>query len=157
MHLELYAIGKLKDPALNNLIQEYRKRSIPLGKKVGFKSFQVTEFETKKNLSNDALKAYEAELLLKNSPDILIALDETGENLDSQSFAKLLENYKDNNYASCRFIIGGAYGLCSSVHKKIHKKISFGKCTWPHMMVRLMLCEQIYRSFTIINNHPYNK
>jgi 23S rRNA (pseudouridine1915-N3)-methyltransferase len=61
------------------------------------------------------------------------------------------------NHETCRFIIGGADGLCTHLQKQVTKKISFGSMTWPHMFVRAMITEQIYRTITILNNHPYHR
>jgi 23S rRNA (pseudouridine1915-N3)-methyltransferase len=157
MHLELYAIGKLKKSPNLALIQEYQKRIGGLSKGLGFKSWHIVEIDSKKKLTGDALKNYEAGLLLDNAPDIIIALDEVGKNISSQEFASMLDNYKNNNHHTCRFIIGGADGLCKSVRKVAQNIISFGSLTWPHMMVRAMLSEQIYRAMTILANHPYHR
>lgn len=157
MKLEIFAIGKLKDSGLSHLIIDYQKRIIPIGKKLGFKPLDIIEIDHKKNFPEDILKHYEAEHLLKNCPDCMIALDQKGDNLSSVKFADLLNDYKNKSYEKCRFVIGGAYGLDPSVLQKAHKILSFGECTWPHMFVRLMLTEQIYRAITILDNHPYHK
>lgn len=157
MKLELFAIGKLKKSPTLTLLEEYQKRISGLSKGLGFKSFDITQLESKKNLEGKALKNYEADLLLDNCPDSLIALDETGKNISSHEFARLLDAYKNNNHNNCRFLIGGADGLANSVKQRATHLISFGAMTWPHMMVRVMLAEQIYRAMTILSNHPYHR
>ena len=157
MRLEVFAIGKLKKSPMLSLLQDYEKRIAVISKSIGFKSFQISEFDTKKNLEGDSLKTYEAGLLLDNQPSALIALDETGDVISSQKFAKIIDHYKDTNHNACRFVIGGADGLCPSVRKQASKIISFGALTWPHMLVRVMIAEQIYRTMTILTNHPYHR
>jgi 23S rRNA (pseudouridine1915-N3)-methyltransferase len=157
MRLELYAIGKLKKSPMLSLIDDYQKRIVGIARGLGFKPLEITEIDHKKNLVGNSLKQHEATLLLSNSPDIVIALDETGDNVSSHAFAKMLDNYKNRNHPSCRFVIGGADGLCQSVRDKAHNIISFGNLTYPHMLVRVMITEQIYRAMTILSNHPYHR
>ncbi len=157
MRLELYAIGTLKKSPMLSLIDDYQKRIFGISRTLGFKPLEITEIDHKKNLSGNSLKQHEATLLLNNAPDIVIALDETGQNISSHAFAKMLNSYKDRNHASCRFVIGGADGLCESVRDKANAIISFGSLTYPHMLVRVMIAEQIYRAMTILSNHPYHR
>jgi 23S rRNA (pseudouridine1915-N3)-methyltransferase len=157
MKLELYAIGKLKQSPILSLIQDYQTRITGICRGVGFKHLDITQIDSKKNLHGNSLKQHEAELLLHNAPDIIIALDETGQSLSSHAFANLLDNYKNQGHNGCRFIIGGADGLCDSVKKRATNIISFGALTWPHMLVRVMIAEQIYRAMTILSNHPYHR
>ncbi len=157
MKLELYAIGKLKKSPMLSLLDDYQHRISGIARNLGFKPLDIHEIDHKKSLQGQSLKQYEATLLLHNTPDIMIALDETGQNVSSQDFAMLLNNYKNNNKNICRFIIGGADGLCDSVRAKANTIISFGTLTWPHMLVRVMLAEQIYRAMTILSNHPYHR
>lgn len=157
MHLEIYAIGKLKKSPELSLIHDYDIRIQGLMKPLGFKSLNLKECESKKGLIGVALKKQETQLLLENKQGIVIALDEEGKNISSIDFADVLEKYKDANTPSCRFIIGGADGLDKSLLLDNTIKISFGRLTWPHMMVRAMLYEQIYRCMTILSHHPYHK
>lgn len=160
MKIILSVIGKLKANQLESkFIEDYQKRVMALGKSVGIMDFSICEYEAKKGLSGEILKEAEAELLLKNivPQDKLIALDERGDNLNSQDFSSLMQSFLLNNVSKCHFIIGGAAGLSNSVRERADKVISFGKLTWPHKMVRMMITEQIYRSITILTNHPYHK
>lgn len=86
-----------------------------------------------------------------------ILLDERGEELTSIEFSKELERRTVVGEREVTFIIGGAEGVTKSLKKKAKKVISFGRATWPHKMVRLMLIEQIYRAQQILRNHPYHK
>ena len=89
--------------------------------------------------------------------DVLIALDERGKNIDSIAFSEIIKNAQENYSKNIIFVIGGAHGLDSTVRQRANHIISFGKMTMPHKIARILLVEQIYRSLTIINNHPYHK
>jgi 23S rRNA (pseudouridine1915-N3)-methyltransferase len=91
------------------------------------------------------------------SPTKVIALDEGGEALTSIAFAKLLEGWRDGGIREVRFLIGAADGLTNAERTSADKVLSFGAATWPHLMVRAMLAEQLYRATTIIAGHPYHR
>jgi 23S rRNA (pseudouridine1915-N3)-methyltransferase len=91
------------------------------------------------------------------SPAKVIALDEGGEALTSVAFAKLLEGWRDGGIREARFLIGAADGLTAAERGSADKIMSFGTATWPHLMVRAMLAEQLYRATTIIAGHPYHR
>ena len=145
MHITIAAIGKLKDPALKSLYEEYNKR---LEWKI-----TVHEFETK------ASPEQESALLLSSiaSSGFLLALDEKGENLKSEEFARCLKNIQLHHQGKLGIIIGGANGLTKEIKEKSQKSISFGRMTWPHLFVRVMLIEQLYRAQQILKGHPYHR
>jgi 23S rRNA (pseudouridine1915-N3)-methyltransferase len=87
----------------------------------------------------------------------IIALDEGGEQLGSQELAKLLEGWRDSGVRELRFLIGAADGLTKDERQSADWVISFGTVTWPHLMVRAMLAEQLYRATSIIAGHPYHR
>lgn len=151
MKIYIKAIGKLKSPDLSGLIKMYTQR---LSEKVIFE-----EHELKKKLIGPALKEAEGDLLLQKVPEdaYVIALDERGENLSSPDFAALLHHKKLHLSVPFVFLIGGADGLSEAVRRRADFAMSFGKLTWPHMMVRLMLIEQLYRAQQINMGHPYHK
>ena len=91
----------------------------------------------------------------KNSVNIL--LDETGTNISSKSFAILLNNIKNQGISEIGFFMAGAQGVPKEIRSEFFKVISFGKMVWPHMLARVMLIEQLYRSSTIISGVPYHK
>ena len=101
----------------------------------------------------------EGELLLKAIPQsaIIIALDERGEKLRSTNFANKVSAWQDQGVVNLVFLIGGADGYDEKIKSRAHYLISFGDMTWPHMMVRAMLCEQLYRASAILSGHPYHK
>ena len=90
-------------------------------------------------------------------PGRILALDEDGEALTSTALAKLLEGWRDSGVREARFLIGAADGLTQIERTSADKLLSFGRATWPHLMVRAMLAEQLYRATTIIAGHPYHR
>lgn len=119
----------------------------------------LKEVEEKKPLKGEKLKAREAELLLKAVPKgaTLIVLHETGKQYESVNFAKMLTDYADQGVQDLAFLIGGADGHSAETLKLADQLLSLGKMTWPHLMVRGLLAEQIYRAYSIQNNHPYHR
>lgn len=151
MNITVIAVGHLKQGLVKDLLEEYSKR---LGYSVRF-----IEVESKKKLEGQALKEEEGRLIAKEIKEqtYIIALDENGDSLKSEDFAALMNQKKTEGISNFTFIIGGANGLCSLILKKAHLVLSFGKLTWPHMLVRVMLLEQIYRAQQISIGHPYHR
>jgi 23S rRNA (pseudouridine1915-N3)-methyltransferase len=99
-----------------------------------------------------------ARLLRATAADaVLVALDERGRMLDSRGFAGLLAAWRDAGRAGIAFVIGGADGLAPAVLERADERLAFGRMTWPHRLVRVMLLEQIYRAQTILAGHPYHR
>jgi 23S rRNA (pseudouridine1915-N3)-methyltransferase len=146
MKLLIVAIGKAKPSPELQLYLDYTKR---LPWKVECKEFDV----------RPASKEKEAEKLLVacTGYNRVIALDETGRQFTSPEFAKQLGSWQQQGHSSFAFIIGGADGLDASVRKAAHLTLSLGSLTWPHMLVRGLLAEQLYRSYSILTNHPYHR
>ena len=90
-------------------------------------------------------------------PGKTIALDEVGTALTSTGLAKLLKGWRDTGVREARFLIGAADGLTANERSRADVLMSFGTATWPHLMVRAMLAEQLYRATTIIAGHPYHR
>jgi len=151
MKITLFAVGRMKRGPLLDLVSTYTQRSEwPI---------TIKEIEGKPGLSGPSLVIDEGEKLLSALPDgiTLLGLDEKGEQLSSTEFAKLIESLQVGGHSHLGFVIGGADGLSDGVRTRAHKLISFGRCTWPHMMVRPMLCEQLYRAQQILKGHPYHR
>ncbi len=150
MKVGIYTISDLKPP-YKDLVSEYLKR-ITL-------SLKIHEFSVKGNLNEQQLKFKESQLLLNAAhPDAYrIVLDERGDELSSQEFSRLFEEVQMNGLPEISFFIGGAFGHDKSMREKAHKIIAFGKMTWPHQFIRVMLVEQIYRAQQIMKGHPYHK
>lgn len=147
------AIGKLKNKSLVSLIDDYRSKMS--------NSCEIQEFEAKKTsvLPTKLVKTEESKLLLSGIKPFTykIALDESGELLSSHQFAELISKQSNLGCSSFTFFIGGADGLDNSVRNFSDSILSFGRITFPHMLARLVLIEQLYRCEKILNNHPYDK
>lgn len=147
--LNILTIGKLKDPAIEKIEQEYLKR---------LKLFKINFIELKQ-LSGDVVK--EGEMILKkveeNPLAKFILLCEDGEEFDSQTFSKkFVSFYEEEHFKEVFLIIGGALGHSEDLRRKIKTHISLSKLTFPHRLVRPILVEQIYRAETIKSGHPYH-
>lgn len=121
--------------------------------------FQLHEVEEKRPLSGPELKAREADLLLGVVPDgaVVVALDERGKAMGSEDLADRVGQWRDEGRGDLVFIIGGADGLDERVRARADLCLCFGKLTWPHMLVRVMLAEQVYRCQQILAGHPYHR
>lgn len=127
-----------------------------MGRAIGIVTFDVREVEAPKGLAGDKRQERETSLLMEATPDARrIALDERGEDLSSLAFADRLARLRDGGAAEVAFLIGGADGHHASL--KADMRIAFGRATFPHMLVRVMLVEQIYRAATILSGHPYHR
>ena len=119
----------------------------------------LRELEEKKKLPPAELVRREGELLLGAVPDksVLVALDRRGKVLDSEAFARRLERWRDDGMADIAFLIGGADGHGEPLLAKAALVLSFGAMTWPHLLARAMLAEQIYRAQQLLAGHPYHR
>ena len=96
-------------------------------------------------------------LKLLNPQAFIVAMDERGKTLSSRDFAGKIQNLQNEGLSQMQFIIGGADGLNDEIRQRSNLLLSFGKQTWPHMLARVMLLEQIYRAQQILKNHPYHR
>lgn len=148
MKIRIIAVGRQKSSPTLALCEEYLKRM----------SWQISLKEI--DAPKGSTSAQEAPLILKQiaGPSFIIALDERGETLSSPDFAKKLGNWQNQAPGNeLTFLIGGADGFDDTIRKKAKFLMSFGKQTWPHMLVRVMLLEQIYRAQQIMAGHPYHR
>lgn len=159
MHVLISAVGRAKPSPETDLVETFLTRANGLGPGLGFQTIALREVEEKKRLEGDQLKAREGELLLNTVPTggALIALDERGRDLGSEDFAGLLARRRDDGTPALVFAIGGANGHGRDLRGRAEMTLRFGTATWPHMMVRAMLAEQIYRGLTIVAGHPYHR
>ncbi|HXP95702.1 MAG TPA: 23S rRNA (pseudouridine(1915)-N(3))-methyltransferase RlmH [Telmatospirillum sp.] len=151
MQLLLAAVGRSRPGPERDLFDHYRRR-------LGW-SLTVKEVEEKRPLSVPERVAREGELLLAQVPagDILVVLDERGKQIDSLLFAERMAAWRDTGRNHLTFVIGGADGHSENVRNRGDFLLSFGLMTWPHMLVRGMLAEQLYRAECILANHPYHR
>jgi 23S rRNA (pseudouridine1915-N3)-methyltransferase len=151
MRLHIVAVGKLKAGPHAALARHYAERlAWPL---------VLREVEEKRPLPAAELKEREGALLLAGVPAgaVLIALDERGKPLASAAFAQKLAQFRDAGTSDLAFLIGGADGLADAVRQKAQLVLSLGAMTWPHLLVRGMLLEQLYRAQQILSGHPYHR
>jgi len=144
--VELIVVGKLKkNSPFFSLFEDYKKRLH--GK------FKLHELD-----APSTAEEHKKILAKISEQGSLVVLDETGKTLPSIQFSKTLEQLQINKSSGAiQFVIGGADGLSDEILNRADKVISFGQQTWPHMMVRVMLIEQIYRAQQILSGHPYHR
>lgn len=149
MQIHIISIGKLSKD-FQNIAMEYEKMI-----RWQLKS---TEISYSKKLPPEQIKQFEAKEIAKylRHDSYKIALEVTGKHYTSHEFAKIIENQQHSN-KNIDLIIGGAFGLDQAILDLAHLKLSLSKMTLPHQMAKILLLEQIYRSQTILTNHPYHK
>lgn len=159
MDIKLLTVGKLKEKYLIQGIQEYAKR---LSAYTKFSIIEVPDEKAPENLSHaqmEQVKDKEGQRLLNKikDDDYVIVLAIKGKELSSEDFAEHLEKMTVQGKSHFTFIIGGSLGLSEDILKRANFDISFGRLTYPHQLMRLILTEQIYRAFRIIHHEPYHK
>lgn len=144
LRIEILAAARLKKGAFADLRDEYLKRMVwPV---------TITEIEGR-NAAEEQSRLFE-----KIRPgSVLVALDERGKVLGSRDFAARLSGFSEQGITDIQFVIGGADGLSDDIRQRARFLLAFGPQTWPHMMVRVMLLEQLYRAQQIIAGHPYHR
>ncbi len=152
--IRLVTVGTLKEKFLKDAINEYLKRLSRFAK------VEIVELEESKiqSKSEEQIKKEEGERILKRikESDYLIILDLKGEMLSSEEFSTKLKNLIDKGVSPLTFVIGGTLGLSEEVRKRANLSISISRMTFTHQMCRVILLEQIYRAFKIINNEEYH-
>jgi 23S rRNA (pseudouridine1915-N3)-methyltransferase len=159
MRLIVAAIGRLKAGPERELAERFRDRVAKAGRAVGLRDIEIVEIRESK-AADAARRVLEESIALANIvPEraVVVALDETGENLASGSFTGMLRSWRDAGRPAAVFCIGGADGLGEDVRRRADLKLAFGAATWPHQLVRIMLLEQLYRAVTILAGHPYHR
>jgi 23S rRNA (pseudouridine1915-N3)-methyltransferase len=155
LRVHLCAVGRLRSGPERDLIADYTQRFDRTGRALSLGPLTEHEVEDKKN----AGMAAEAELLARAVPQgaVLVTLDERGKLLTSPEFAAQLARWRDGGRQDVAFVIGGADGIDPSLRAKADFSISFGQMVWPHMLVRVMLADQLYRAANILCGGPYHR
>jgi len=159
MNITILAVGKIKEDYLKKGIAEYEKR-LKAYAKVNITEVQDEKMpETLSAAELNKLKEREGLSLLEKikKEDFVIALDQRGKEFTSEEFAGYLKDLMISGKSSITFIIGGSAGLSDQVLKRADLILSFGRFTYPHQLMRLILIEQIYRAFKIIRGETYHK
>ena len=151
INITVVAVGNLKEKFSKDAQNEYLKRLSAFCK---VKIIETKEFNELKNI--ELIKEKEGEEILKHLSGYPILLDVKGEEITSEDLAKDIEKLSLTN-PSITFIIGGSYGVSEKVRENCKQKLSFSKMTFPHNLFRIMLLEQLYRAFTILNGKSYHK
>jgi 23S rRNA (pseudouridine1915-N3)-methyltransferase len=159
MRLAVLAIGRVKAGPDRELAERYCERAAKAGRSLGFKTIDIIELaESRAQRASDRI-AEEGAALAKHltSDAAIVALDEAGTAITSEGFAAQLGKWRDGGRETVFFIIGGADGLSPDIRRRADLTLAFGKVTWPHQLVRIMLLEQLYRAVTILSGHPYHR
>ena len=159
MRLVVAAVGVARNVPEQELCELYCKRVRALGPKLGFSKFDVTIAETSRVSTAFARMNEEAAKLIAKVPPGAhrIVLDQGGRSVTSEAFAAHLAKLRDSGARDLAFLIGGPDGLAASLRDNAQQRLAFGGQTWPHLLVRAMLAEQIYRAMTILAGHPYHR
>ena len=159
MKIDICCVGKVKESSFREMINEYTKR---LSRYANVSIKEVADEKTPDNASSaeeEIIKNKEGARLLNVLKDdyykIILAID--GKNLSSPELADKIDKIGLSGKSHIQFVIGGSLGLSDDVIKKADMKLSFGRMTFSHQLMRVILLEQIYRSYRIISNEPYHK
>lgn len=155
MRAHLCAVGRLKAGPERTLVDDYLQRFDRTGRALGLGPVSVHEVEDRKGGGMVA----EAALLDRAIPAgaLLCTLDERGKVMTSPQFADTLAGWRDGGRQDVAFVIGGADGIAPDLRARADFSLSFGKMVWPHMLVRVMLAEQLYRAASILAGAPYHR
>ena len=151
MNIIVASAGKWKSGPEHALYEHFARRIT--------RKMELKEVEERKALPPGALKRAEGERLLAAAGDksFLVALDPGGKQIDSAGFARQIEAWQSRGLGRLAFLIGGADGLDDALLKRADYALSLGAMIWPHLLVRVLLAEQIYRAQCILSHHPYHR
>ena len=154
MNYTILAVGNSKKTLLRPLIEHFIKL-IPRLKTIIEINSKIKDWNLRKKDENNQIFNW-----IKKNASVetkLIFLDKSGMKISSKEFSTLLSNWRDYSISNCIFVIGGSSGLDNKLFKMSDTVISFGNNTWPHMLFRVMLLEQLYRADCITKKHPYHR
>ena len=154
MRVRIAAVGRLKSGPEADLTRDYLDRFDKTGRSLGLGPLSLHEVEARK--SGMTAEAVLLEKVIGAANPVCI-LDERGKVMTSPDFADLLASWRDQGRAEVAFVIGGADGIDPALRARADTALSFGKMVWPHMLVRVMLAEQLYRAASILAGSPYHR
>jgi 23S rRNA (pseudouridine1915-N3)-methyltransferase len=159
MRLLVLAVGHARGTSEGALAEDYIGRARAFGKRLGFSAIAVEEVAVSKLREAKSRIAEEGERLAARVPPgaHAIFLDARGKGMTSEDFSEMLAAMRDAGARDLVFLIGGPDGLDPGASVKSSRSLAFGPQIWPHLMVRAMLSEQIYRALTILGGHPYHR
>ena len=160
MQLGIIAVGQMRGAGEILLVEEFYQRIEASGRQLGISGLSIIELREKRALTGSDKKRSENALIadaLARRSGPLIVLDETGTSLTSRAFADKLQGWIERGDSDVTFVIGGADGLDDAIRARADLVLSFGPMTWPHMLARVLLCEQLWRAISILTRHPYHR
>lgn len=160
MQLGIVAIGQMRGMAEMALVENFHQRIDASGRQLGITGLSISELREKRGLTGSEKKRTENALIadaLANRNGLVVALDETGKSITSRIFAEHMQGWLNNGHNEVTFVIGGADGLDDATRARADMLLSLGPMTWPHMLARVLLCEQIWRAISILTRHPYHR
>jgi 23S rRNA (pseudouridine1915-N3)-methyltransferase len=159
VRLHIVAVGFARGTQEAALAEDFVARAAQIGKRLGISSVGCEEIAVSKDRDVKKRKPDEAERLARRVPDgaHIVLLDAKGKGMTSEDFAEMLGALRDAGTKDLAFVIGGPDGLAPLPGKRAGRSLAFGPQTWPHLLVRAMLSEQIYRALTILAGHPYHR
>jgi 23S rRNA (pseudouridine1915-N3)-methyltransferase len=159
VRLIVAAVGRLKQGAERDLADRYRERIAKAGRALGFQDIEVVEIAESRAREPARRQTEESIALAQLIPDgaTAVLLDERGEDVGSAAFAETLQRWRDQGHPACVFMIGGPDGVATTLRQDADLHLAFGRATWPHQLVRIMVLEQLYRAMTILAGHPYHR
>ncbi len=159
MRIAIAAIGKMKVGPEKLLAEDYATRIPPLGRKAGITALKIADWSESQKADAGQRMGEECTQLWSTVPQgaYVIALDERGKSLSSAALAAKLGKLAEQGVGDLIFLLGGPDGHAPETRKEANELLALGPMTWPHRLARVMLLEQIYRSVTILVNHPYHR
>ncbi len=155
MRILIVAAGRMRGGPEDELTRDYVARAAASGRSLGFRDVEMIEAQARPQGDQRA----EGAAIWKATPDDCkrVLLDERGKEWSSRELAQKLADWRDHGEQCVAFWIGGADGASQTLKDQADEKLAFGRQTWPHLLVRAMLAEQIYRAVTILGNTPYHR
>ncbi len=153
--ISVAAVGRIKPGPEQMLLGDYLERAGQAGRALALGPFTVTEIDERKARDRTAQSARLIEAIPPGA--VAVALDERGKTLSSPDFAGMLASLRDQGAGAAVFLIGGADGHDKALRARADRLLSFGPMVWPHMLVRVMLAEQLYRAVSILSGSPYHR
>jgi 23S rRNA (pseudouridine1915-N3)-methyltransferase len=149
----------MKSGPERELVDRYADRFTKIAPALGLEFRGIAQTSESKARDTETRKRDEAKALLpdNDTPSRIIAFDERGKAISSEEFASLIGKWRDDGAKTLSLIIGGADGLHENIREKADRILSFGAMTMPHQLVRVAVCEQLYRAGTILSGHPYHR
>jgi 23S rRNA (pseudouridine1915-N3)-methyltransferase len=159
MRLTVLAVGHSRGTQEGTLTDDFIDRALKLGRNMGFPQIAIEEVPVSRSRETAARMKEEGERLANRVPQgaHVVLLDAKGKGMTSEDFAEMLGALRDAGTKDLALVIGGPDGLATLPGIKPGRSLAFGPQTWPHLLVRAMLAEQIYRALTILAGHPYHR